>query len=62
MSMIASFWGVMVPLGWYLGLYLDGGPVELMWAVGVACIVAIALLFSRFRFLQVKIYRAEKRI
>ena len=62
MSMIASFWGVMVPLGWYLGLYLDGGPVELMWAVGVACIVAIALLFARFRFLQVKIYRAEKRI
>lgn len=60
MSLVTSFWGVMVPLGWYFGLYLDGGPIALMWSVGAACIVAIALLFGRFRFLEVKIYRAKK--
>ena len=52
MTMIVSFWIVMLPCAWLLGLKLDGGPPALMLAIGVACVVAISMLFGRFHYLS----------
>ena len=51
LTMISSFWVVMLPLAWLFGIQMQGGPVGLVWSVGVACIVALLMLVTRFRYL-----------
>ena len=51
MTMIITFWVVMLPLAWLFGFHMDGGPPGLMWSVGIACVVAVVMLFMRFRYL-----------
>jgi MATE family multidrug resistance protein len=46
---LLAFWGVMVPLGYLLGVRQDGGPAGLMTAVLAGCLVATVLLGLRFR-------------
>jgi len=51
MTMIITFWVVMLPLAWLFGFHMNGGPPGLMWSVGIACVVAVVMLFMRFRYL-----------
>jgi hypothetical protein len=37
---------------------LEGGPPALMWSIGIACVVAVALLLARFRYMTKKRFRA----
>ncbi len=53
-TLIITFWVVMIPLAWLFGIHMDGGPPGLMWSVGVACVVAIAMMVFRFRRLIAK--------
>ncbi len=50
--LITSFWVVMIPLAWLFGIRMHGGPEGLMWSVGIACVVATAMLVVRFRHLM----------
>ncbi len=43
-----SFWLVMAPLGYVLGVVLGGGAPALMAAVGIGCAIAAASLAARF--------------
>ncbi len=43
-----SFWVVMAPLGYHLGVRLEGGAPALMAAVFVGCVTAVLLLAARF--------------
>ena len=43
-----SFWVVMVPYGYYLGVVRGGGAPALMQAILVGCVVASFLLGWRF--------------
>ena len=45
---LVSFWLVMAPLGYFLGVILGGGAAALMTAVGVGCAVAAVTLAVRF--------------
>ena len=45
---LVSFWLVMAPLGYFLGVVLGGGAPALMTAVGVGCAVAAVTLAVRF--------------
>lgn len=58
-ALIITFWAVMIPLAWVFGFHMDGGPQGLMWSVGVACIVAVTMLITRFRRLIAKSVRAH---
>ncbi len=51
MTMISSFWVVMLPLAWFFGIQLGYGPSALMGSVFFACITALILLLVRFRIL-----------
>ena len=44
-----AFWGVMIPVGYYLGVVRGGGAPSLMTAVFVSTVVAVILLGFRFR-------------
>ena len=46
---LLSFWVVMVPLGYYLGIHLERGAPGLMQAVFAGALVAVLLLGTRFR-------------
>ncbi len=48
-TLIITFWVTMIPLAWLFGIHMGGGPAGLVWSVGFACIVAIAMLIYRFR-------------
>ena len=52
MTMICSFWGVMIPLAWLFGFQLDYGPSGLMASIFFACLVALSMLLVRFRMLD----------
>ena len=43
-----AFWGVMVPLGWMLGVQFGYGVEGLLIAVGVGCLTSLALQAQRF--------------
>ena len=58
MTMVVSFWIVMLPVAWFWGFQLEGGPPALMWSIGIACVVAVALLLARFRYMTKKRFRA----
>jgi MATE family multidrug resistance protein len=45
---LISFWLVMVPCGYYLGVSLGGGAPALMQAILVGCLLATSLLAWRF--------------
>jgi MATE family multidrug resistance protein len=45
---VASFWGVMVPAGWFLGVYSGYGVIGLMTSIALGCIAASLLLGWRF--------------
>ena len=59
-TLVISFWAVMIPLAWVFGIHMNGGPQGLMWSVGVACIVAVTLLVTRFRTLIAKSIHAHE--
>ena len=40
MTLIITFWFVMLPFAWLFGFYMDEGTPGLMWSVGIACVVA----------------------
>lgn len=46
-----AFWGVMVPLGYVLGIVLGFGPSGLLLALFAGCAVLFLLLFNRFEAL-----------
>jgi len=50
-TLIVSFWVTMIPLAWLFGIQMGGGPEGLVWSVGCGCIVAVAMLLYRFRWL-----------
>ena len=43
-----SFWLIMVPLGYVLGVAWAAGAPAMMWAVGIGCVVAAVSLGLRF--------------
>lgn len=43
-----AFWGVMVPLGWWLGVSMGYGTAGLLCAVGIGCLTALLLQSLRF--------------
>jgi MATE family multidrug resistance protein len=45
---LISFWGVMVPFGYYLGVTRDGGAPALMQGILIGCLVASVLMGWRF--------------
>ncbi len=45
---LVSFWGVMVPCGYYLGVVRGGGAPAFMQAIVVGCVLASLLLGWRF--------------
>lgn len=47
-----SFWGVAVPVAWWLGRHLDWGPVGLIWAIVAGVCLASALLLLRFQIVS----------
>ena len=51
-TLIIAFWVTMIPLAWLFGFKMGGGPQGLVWSVGFASIVAIAMLIYRFRRLH----------
>jgi len=46
---LVAFWGVMIPVGYVLGVVERGGAPALMTAVLISTIVALLLLSLRFR-------------
>ena len=51
MTMICSFWVVMIPLAWLFGMKMGYGPSGLMASLFFACITALTMLLVRFRVL-----------
>jgi MATE family multidrug resistance protein len=49
---LLSFWGVMVPCGYYLGVVRDGGAPALMQAIFIGCLLASMLLAWRFHIVS----------
>ncbi|MBV6658610.1 MAG: MATE family efflux transporter [Devosiaceae bacterium] len=49
---LCSYWLVMVPLAWVLGIALDGGPVGLYQAIMVSSFVSLVSMGVRFRLLS----------
>ncbi len=45
---LLSFWGLMVPLGYTLGVVQGLGAIGLMWAMIAGCVAAAAFLAQRF--------------
>jgi MATE family multidrug resistance protein len=45
---LISFWLVMVPIGYYLGVVRGGGAPALMQAIAIGCVLATSLLAWRF--------------
>ncbi len=57
-SLICSFWVVMMPLAWLFGLKLEYGPLGLMASVFFAALTAIIMLLVRFRILDRRLQSA----
>jgi MATE family multidrug resistance protein len=51
---IASFLGLMLPLGWFLALPMGMGVSGCVWAVVVASFVVTGLLFARYGWLRLR--------
>ncbi len=52
LSLVCSFWVVMVPLAWLFGLKLEYGPLGLMASIFFAALTANIMLLTRFRILD----------
>lgn len=52
LSLICSFWVVMIPLAWLFGLRLEYGPLGLMASIFFAALTAVIMLLVRFRILD----------
>ncbi|MCH7555231.1 MAG: MATE family efflux transporter [Proteobacteria bacterium] len=52
---VIAFWGVMVPLGYYLGVVLRGGAAGLMTAVLIGTICAALMLGLRFHLVSKRV-------
>ncbi len=50
-TLILTFWLVMLPLAWLFGFYFAAGTPGLMWSVALSCVVATTLLIARFAYL-----------
>jgi len=53
-----AFWGVSVPVAWWLGRHLDWGPVGLIWAIVAGVFLASILLLLRFQVVSRRTVRA----
>jgi len=51
---LISYFVIMVPLAWYLGLYLERGPIGLLEAFLVASVFSAAVISLRFRYLSAR--------
>jgi len=51
---LISYFGIMVPIAWYLGLYLERGPIGLLEAFLIASIFSAIVISLRFRYLSAR--------
>ncbi len=52
LSLVCSFWVVMIPVAWLFGLKLEYGPMGLMASIFFAALTANIMLLARFRILD----------
>ncbi len=50
LSMLVSWWLVMVPIAYYAGVVQNGGATALMLSIGIGAIVAVFMLGARFKY------------